>query len=72
LENLNDLNIFWTTSEGERAQDVEKRFLNIFIENVSNESKQKLFDPKHPFPFANLEFPKGTRKRHGLQYQVNR
>lgn len=72
LENLNELNIFWTTSEGERARDVEKRFLNTFIENVSDESKQKLFDPEHPFPFANLEFPKGTRKRHGLQYQVRR
>ncbi|MGE5390897.1 MAG: hypothetical protein ACM3PE_07520 [Deltaproteobacteria bacterium] len=72
LENLNDLSIFWTTSEGERAQDVENKFLKTFIENVSNESKQKLLDPEHPFPFANLEFPKGTRKGHGLQYQVNK
>lgn len=72
LENLNDLNIFWTTSEGEKAKDVEDRFIKIFIQNISNERKQKLCDPEHPFPFANLEFPKGTRKRHGLQYQVNR
>ncbi len=72
LENLNDLNIFWTTSAGEKAKDVEDRFIENFIKNVSNESKQKLFDPEHPFPFANLEFPKGTRKRHGLQSQVNR
>ena len=72
LENLNDLNIFWTTSAGEKAKDVEDRFIENFIKNVSNGSKQKLFDPEHPFPFANLEFPKGTRKRHGLQSQVNR
>jgi hypothetical protein len=72
LENLSDLNIFWTTSVGEKAKDVEERFIKNFIRNVSNESKQQLFDSEHPFPFANLEFPKGTRKRHGLQYQVNR
>jgi len=57
---------------GEKAKDVEERFIKNFIRNVSNESKQQLFDSEHPFPFANLEFPKGTRKRHGLQYQVNR
>ena len=72
LKNLSDLNIFWTTSVGEKAKDVEERFIKNFIRNVSNESKQQLFDSEHPFPFANLEFPKGTRKRHGLQYQVNR
>jgi len=72
LENLSDLNIFWTTSVGEKAKDVEDRFIKNFIRNVSNESKQNLFDSEHPFPFANLEFPKGTRKRHGLQYQVKR
>ncbi len=72
LKNLSDLNIFWTTSVGEKAKDVEERFIKNFIRNVSNESKQKLFDPEYPFPFANLEFPKGTRKRHGLQCQVNR
>ena len=72
LENLSDLNIFWTTSVGEKAKDVEERFIKNFIRNVSNESKQQLFDSEHPFPFANLEFPKGTRKRHGLQYQVKR
>lgn len=71
LENLSDLNIFWTTSEGETAHDVEDRFLNIFVQNVSQESKKILLDPDHPFPFANLEYPKGTRKNHGLQNQAN-
>lgn len=72
LENLSDLNIFWTTSVGEKAKDVEDRFIGNFIQNISVDSKQNLFDPERPFPFANLEFPKGTRKRHGLQYQVKR
>lgn len=72
LDVINDLNIYWTSSEGERAQDVEERFLKIFVQNVSYQSKKELFDPEHPFPFANLEFPKGTRKNHGLHYQVNR
>jgi hypothetical protein len=71
LDNLNELNIYWTTLEGETARNVEDRFLNMFVKNVSQYSRRNLFDPEHPFPFANLEFPKGTRKRHGIQNQAN-
>ena len=71
LDNLNDLNIYWTTTEGETAHEVEDTFLQAFINNVSQESRLKLYDPNHPFPYANLEFPKGTRKIHGMQNQAN-
>lgn len=71
LDNLDELNIYWTTSEGETAHDVEDRFLNIFVNHVSQDSRRNLYDPEHPFPFANLEFPKGIRKMHGIQNQAN-
>lgn len=72
LDNLSQLNIYWTTSEGSTAHDLETKFLNVFIQNVSQDSMRALFDPRHPFPFANLEFPKGVRKSHGLKNQANR
>lgn len=34
---------------------------------MSEDSKRDLFDPAHPFPFANLEWPKGVRKAHGIR-----
>lgn len=45
----------------------ESKILRRFTENVSNESRAGLLDPFHPFPFANLEWPRGTRKAHGLR-----
>lgn len=71
LYNLNELSIYWTTSEGESAHKVENDFIKVFVSNVSQERRKSLFDPEHPFPFANLEFPKGYRKKHCLRHQVN-
>ena len=45
----------------------EYRMLEFFCQNVSNHSLSKLSDPDHPFPFANLEWPRGVRKRHGFK-----
>jgi hypothetical protein len=45
----------------------EDQLIGHFISNVSSETKRTLRDPKHPFPFANLEYPKGTRKAHGIE-----
>lgn len=44
----------------------EQEMLRRFCENVSDDSKQALHDHAHPFPFANLEWPRGKRKVHGL------
>lgn len=44
----------------------EAEMLRFFCSQVSAASKQRLHDPEHPFPFANLEWPPGTRKRHGI------
>jgi hypothetical protein len=44
----------------------ESLMLKAFCDGVSEESRMALVDPDHPFPFANLEWPRGTRKRHGI------
>jgi hypothetical protein len=44
----------------------ESGMLRRFCEHVSQDSRRTLKDPVHPFPFANLEWPPGTRKSHGL------
>jgi hypothetical protein len=40
--------------------------LEIFCRGVSEQSRIALHDSDHPFPFANLEWPPGVRKRHGI------
>jgi hypothetical protein len=52
-----------------RADDpktVEHSLLERFVSDTSQEARQRLLDPAHPFPFANLEWPQGTRKKHGI------
>jgi hypothetical protein len=44
----------------------EHRMLRRFCDHVSADSRGALRDPVHPFPFANLEWPCGTRKAHGI------
>lgn len=49
--------------------NVEAKMLRHFIGNTSDEAKKSLRDPGHPFPFANLAFPPGTSKKHGMENQ---
>ncbi|MEX0755626.1 MAG: hypothetical protein WD556_11010 [Actinomycetota bacterium] len=44
----------------------EGLLLGAFCRSVSRNTLDSLLDPDHPFPFANLEWPQGTRKRHGI------
>ena len=67
LNNLYQLSIFWTATMGTDAQEVEDAFLDTFVNNMSQESLKKLSDRNQLFPFANLEFPKGNRKKHGIK-----
>ena len=53
-------------AEDDDPKSVECRLLKTFIDNISSETKKNLYDGDHPFPFANLEFPKGQRKHHGI------
>lgn len=65
LSNLDNLNVYWVaTSEPE---EIEKRLLNKFIENVSNKTRSNLRDGDLPLPFANLQLPVGRIRHHGIQ-----
>jgi len=48
-----------TRSEGE--------LIGSFVDGVSAEARAALRDASRPFPFANLEWPPGTRKNHGIK-----
>jgi hypothetical protein len=67
LKLLSNLDQLWVHYGGcadpEHAEDV---MLRRFCEHVSEDSKHALQDPVHPFPFANFEWPRGTRKAHGI------
>jgi hypothetical protein len=65
LSNLNQLQVHHARCpDPEFAED---GMLRRFCEHVSHDSSRALQDPLHPFPFANLEWPRGTRKAHGLR-----
>lgn len=70
LDILNELNIYWTTSVDKDAEELEQELLKKFVDSINY--KNELYDPDHPFPFANLEYPKGNKKIHGIKKAVNR
>ena len=70
LDNINELNVFWTTSGDKNAEELEQELLRAFVESINY--KSELYDGEHPFPFANLEHPKGKRKTHGISKSVSR
>ena len=44
----------------------EQLMVNAFVSGVPTLVSSALVDPAAPLPFANLEFPGGRRKRHGI------
>jgi len=69
LKILEELYIFWAITK--KYEHYKKRLLEIFIDNVSTETKELLYDPFLPLPFANLELSKDRRKNHGISGQTN-
>lgn len=65
LDNLPKLHVHYATADD--PDQAEDRMLSAFVTGVSAETKGCLRDPDHPFPFANLEWPKGVRKNHGIR-----
>jgi hypothetical protein len=53
-------------AETPNHEEAEQRLLYAFIRGTSEATRESLFDPMLPIPFANLEFPPGTRKKHGI------
>lgn len=70
LANLDELYVFWAATP--KPEVAEKQLLAAFIANVSPTSKSALYDPSKPLPFANLEFPHGQRKGHGISGATDR
>jgi hypothetical protein len=48
------------------SKKIESGLIRTFMNGVSETTRLGLFDPEHPFPFANLEYPQGTRKNHRI------
>ena len=68
LKLLSNLDQLWVHyAECNDPESVEDKMIRRFCENVSQGSRGALHDPAHPFPFANLEWPKGIFKAHGLR-----
>lgn len=67
LKTLSDMDSLWvhvaTASDPAGAEDA---MLGAFCSRISETSRAGLRDPDRPFPFANLEWPPGTRKHHGI------
>lgn len=67
LKTLSNIGGLWVhvapAADPARAEDA---MLRSFCAGVSDPSRARLHDPDRPFPFANLEWPPGVRKRHGL------
>ena len=64
LSTVDEIYVHYVTSQ--EPEQTEHAMLEGFCAGVSAATRAALHDPDHPFPFANLEWPRGTRKRHGL------
>lgn len=64
LSNLQSLHVHF--AETTDPSGAENAALQRFGSNVTPSTKRGLRDPEHPFPFANLEWPRGVRKNHGI------
>jgi hypothetical protein len=65
LANLNDLFVHFAPVNDPGA--AENAMIGSFCSRVSEATLAALRDPAHPFPFANLEWPAGVRKAHGIK-----
>ncbi len=62
LSNINQLFVYY--AECSNAKECETQLLKLFVKNVSSPTLEMLHDPKHPYPFANLEITEP--KAHGI------
>jgi hypothetical protein len=64
LSNLSELFLYHAACEAPKSN--EDQLLGYFVSNVSQDTMLHLRDPEHPFPFANLAYPHGRKKHHGI------
>lgn len=64
---LDDCQRLWIHfSECDEPFRVEQKMLGFFVCGVSENSRRAIREPEHAFPFANMEYPPGSRKHHGI------
>jgi hypothetical protein len=51
----------------DQVNEAENDCIGHFAKHVSEETRASLYDPVRVMPFANLEFPKGNPKNHGIR-----
>ena len=67
LKTLHNLHGLWVHyGSCSDPDDAEAKALRAFAVGVSESARRQLHDPERVMPFANLEYPKGARKRHGV------
>lgn len=64
LDLLGDLRVF--VARCSEPSEAEQRMLAEFAQRVPVQVARHLRDPLRVMPFANLEYPKGNRKAHGI------
>lgn len=64
LGNLGELSVHYVRAED--PESAERDMIQEYCRNVSGAALDSVRDPSRPFPFANLEWPKGVRKIHGI------
>lgn len=62
---LSDLHVHYAYCE--HVDRAEGACIGRFAEGVSQMTRSQLRDAVRVMPFANLEFPRGTRKNHGIE-----
>ncbi len=75
LQDISALNVFYSEYLGLDIDEKEEQLISYFMNNVSNISKESLFDKVNCFPFANKELYRKslrtkTRKVHRLNNQT--
>jgi hypothetical protein len=65
LSCLPDLHVHYAYCED--VKKAEGDCIGYFAKHVSGESRASLRDPVRVMPYANLEFPKGNAKNHGIR-----
>lgn len=64
ITGLDQVFVHWALTYDQLA--AERAALGAFVSSVEPHTLEQLRDPERPFPFANMEWPAGTRKRHGI------
>jgi hypothetical protein len=62
---LHDLYVHYAYCD--RVNKAENECIGHFAKHVSEKTRASLHDPVRVMPFANLEFPKGNSKNHGIR-----